>query len=1036
MTQTMNALNQYSNEALISITNSIPQSLINLLERRYLTSFNEKDWNFSIESTYSDSVYLREVKEISLEHFPEDMFKAVPFIHTSCHDPGYTYLSIINNDGQKNKIFLGGKRNREYKTNRSISDYMNNIYSSNKSFNGGLILGESFALSSEKNALLRNKINDSKSCAILTGIPSGRNGVFSLNNQGLDRLCKSVSGKFTLMIVAKAIDPMELDELLDSCIKLKSEIHSLIITTKSIGKSSSKTNGINFKDKNNNGPATSSILMGASLFLQTLKLISGFPNITDLISIAHNGGMHMLYANRGNESPTKNQSETESTSESYNIEILDAHAQEVESLLNKYIIRLQQAKGIGAWNTAVYVSAENSEVLNLVIGGLKSICSGDKTHLDPIREIRLDPAHIKSAMLSGELIKLEPKEFKNIQHPFGKIFNYLSTCLSSEELSILAHLPIKEIVGVPMKRFSKFALSVPKNDEESIMIGNLCDGFDNELSEIRIPLKSLNLHTMVAGMPGFGKTTTCMQIITEAYINHNIPFLVIEPAKKEYRQLVQLNKLKGTLKVFSIEINSPTPFRLNPLEFQEGVSISRHIDLLKAVFNASFPMFAGMTYVLEEALLAVYQERGWNIFTSENLYIQSSDTETRYALMPTLEDLYHKIEGVMVEKKYGKEIHQNLEAALKSRIKSLTVGTKGLVLNTNRSIPIEDLMNSPSIIELQDLGDDQEKAFVMALILINLYEYAEIRQDKMPTSKREKLQHLTLIEEAHRLLSGKGVAVNDEVGDPRSKAVSMFTDMLAEVRAYGEGLIIADQIPTKLAPEIVKNTNLKIMHRLSAHDDRKLVGQALNLTESQTDYLNNLPTFYAIIHDSNINEAVLSKVFSFKERKLLQRTSEQEVQLLWEVAQGNDTTYLKRHNGCDKCQMPCQFYHFQETAKSLIQIQNNCKDVFDKLMLNKYEECIEMWEIHSKNFFLEMQKIREWSDSQMKGILFCLVVHIIRGYQETSLSNLHNNKIPIIKVKLSKKMSLISEFFFALIYDQSKFNKELFTEVRDKINNI
>ena len=34
--------------------------------------------------------------------------------------------------------------------------------------------------------------------------------------------------------------------------------------------------------------------------------------------------------------------------------------------------------------------------------------------------------------------------------------------------------------------------------------------------------------------------------------------------------------------------------------------------------------------------------------------------------------------------------------------------------------------------------------------------------------------------------------------------------MLAEVRKYGESLIIVDQIPNKLTPEVLKNTNTKL----------------------------------------------------------------------------------------------------------------------------------------------------------------------------------------------------------------------------------
>jgi hypothetical protein len=54
---------------------------------------------------------------------------------------------------------------------------------------------------------------------------------------------------------------------------------------------------------------------------------------------------------------------------------------------------------------------------------------------------------------------------------------------------------------------------------------------------------------------------------------------------------------------------------------------------------------------------------------------------------------------------------------------------------------------------------------------------------------------------------------------PAAQAVEMFAGLLAEIRAYGEGLVIAEQIPAKLIPDVIKNTAVKIVHRLPAADD-------------------------------------------------------------------------------------------------------------------------------------------------------------------------------------------------------------------------
>ena len=43
-----------------------------------------------------------------------------------------------------------------------------------------------------------------------------------------------------------------------------------------------------------------------------------------------------------------------------------------------------------------------------------------------------------------------------------------------------------------------------------------------------------------------------------------------------------------------------------------------------------------------------------------------------------------------------------------------------------------------------------------------------------------------------------------ESANPRGKAVEMFSDILAEIREYGEGFIIVDQVPAKLAPDVAE----------------------------------------------------------------------------------------------------------------------------------------------------------------------------------------------------------------------------------------
>src|SRR6185369_16803496 len=136
-----------------------------------------------------------------------------------------------------------------------------------------------------------------------------------------------------------------------------------------------------------------------------------------------------------------------------------------------------------------------------------------------------------------------------------------------------------------------------------------------------------------------------------------------------------------------------------------------------------------------------------------------------------------------------------------------------------------------------------------------------------------------------------------ETVDTQAKAVTMFTDMLAEMRAYGEGFVVADQIPTKLAPDVLKNSNIKIVHRLSAPDDRAAVAASINLTDEQSRHLIALQPGYAVVHDDRISAAVLARITPVETPAAVEAVTPRPA----------DRWYLQRNGGCAHCPEPCAF---------------------------------------------------------------------------------------------------------------------------------
>jgi DNA helicase HerA-like ATPase len=359
---------------------------------------------------------------------------------------------------------------------------------------------------------------------------------------------------------------------------------------------------------------------------------------------------------------------------------------------------------------------------------------------------------------------------------------------------------------------------------------------------IQIDLAQLNKHAFICGVPGSGKTTTAFNILTELWFQ-DIPFLVFEPAKTEYRsllnlkpdvdrfspqQLGKLQQLTANLRVYTLGNDTISPFRFNPFAVSADVPFFEHIGNLEASFRGALPLSGPLPALLSEALEEIYYDRQWT----------GRETGTPDHLsIPTMGDLYEKITALFETKDYTGEVKSNLKTALEVRIGSLLRRGVGAMLNTQQSSPsIADLLKYPTIIELDYLNQDQANLMTF-LLLTKIREYIK----RQRTEGSGIPEHVILLEEAHNLV-GRNLGANPDEANTKQEAANYVTRMLAEMRALRESIIIADQLPTGVAAEVVKNTNIKIAHRLVSADDRKEIGQAMLLDGSQMEEIARLNT--------------------------------------------------------------------------------------------------------------------------------------------------------------------------------------------------
>jgi hypothetical protein len=251
-----------------------------------------------------------------------------------------------------------------------------------------------------------------------------------------------------------------------------------------------------------------------------------------------------------------------------------------------------------------------------------------------------------------------------------------------------------------------------------------------------------------------------------------------------------------------------------------------------------------MPQILEQCLHEVYVNRGWDIDQGTNRRALDGPDPLSY---PTLSDLVQIVPEVTRRQGFDPEANSRILASLRTRLNALRAGPKGRMLDTQASIPMEELLEENTVLELEAIGDDDDKAFIIGLLLIRLVEHRRSRASTEIGAKEPGTHHLLIVEEAHRLLANVPRSGNEEQADPRGKAVETFSNLLAEIRAYGQGVVVVDQVPTKLAPDVIKNTNLKIAHRIVAGDDREALAKAMLMDDRQSAAMATLVRRQAIV---------------------------------------------------------------------------------------------------------------------------------------------------------------------------------------------
>lgn len=513
--------------------------------------------------------------------------------------------------------------------------------------------------------------------------------------------------------------------------------------------------------------------------------------------------------------------------------------------IEKHLNRIDECESLGMWNFAAYFLGEGAAETETAANTYQSVVSGVQSGIER--------AAVNTWVQEEDTRKIS-QYVKNFVHPYFLYqgFSYdgarnvlvnPSVLVSTNELAIHMGLPRHSVKGLPVIEHAIFAQEVldrKKDESGKINLGNVYHLGKITDTKVRLDVDSLTMHAFIAGSTGAGKSNAVYHILNEVE-KKKIPFLVVEPAKGEYRRVFR------NIRCFGTNPNIGELIQINPFAFPSSIHVLEHIDRIVEIFNVCWPMYAAMPAVLKDSIERAYVAVGWDMDQSVNTKLEN--------LFPTFEDVLEELNTTIKSSDYSVDTKGDYIGSLSTRLRSLTNGINGKIFVGNE-MDLKQLFDESAIIDISRVGSMETKALIMGLVVLKLQEYRMANATEMNSN----LKHLTILEEAHNLLKKTSTEQSQDSSNLQGKSVEMLTNTIAEIRTYGEGFVIVDQAPELLDTAAIRNTNTKIVLRLPEGNDRQLTGTSMALNEKQIKELSKLQTGVAAVYQNDWQEAVLCKL--------------------------------------------------------------------------------------------------------------------------------------------------------------------------------
>lgn len=749
--------------------------------------------------------------------------------------------------------------------------------------------------------IIKNSFKNAKYISAVSSIPAIRNSNESKNQefvQGLEKLIETMKGKeYSVLILADAMSNDKVETMCAEYEDIYSQLAPFKTSTQTINaqNTTTDTEGIvkgvtnttnetiakslthgTSKAKTHTDTVGGSIggSIGGSVGASVeggLPFLRGSANMSVNASINASINYSHAYGRTKTESESKTDTKSSGTAKSLTEQNsvskslattsgesiqLSYENRAVKTLLDRIdeqIKRMRSCEDFGMFDTCAYFAAKDYDVVIVAASVFKSITRGENSSIESsavnVWKEAEDVGYIKDY-----LMRFYHPEFLTVIDENHHYSTTATMLVSGKELSYQMALPKKSVAGVPVVECAEFGREVITLSGHSgnLPLGKIYHMHKQEEGIVKLDANSLTAHTFITGSTGSGKSTTIYKLLDELTnmtvgdTDETVKFMVIEPAKGEYKNALAKNKQFG-IKVYGTNPNITALLRINPFKFpSDKIHIYEHLDKLTEIFNVCWPMYAAMPAVLKAAMENAYRSAGWNLVKSENPH---------GAIFPSFVDVALEVERYINKSEYSEENKSNYKGSLLTRLESLTNGINRLIFTAD---DIEDstLFDENVIIDLSRVGSTETKALIMGILILKLQEHRIACLDE-PNSD---LRHVTVLEEAHNLLKRTNTEQSSETANLLGKSVEMLANSIAEMRTYGEGFIIADQSPGLLDMSVIRNTNTKIIMRLPDFSDRDLVGKAAGLNDDQIIELAKLPRGVAAVYQNDWISPVLCSI--------------------------------------------------------------------------------------------------------------------------------------------------------------------------------